>query len=140
MSTDDGNVKRDESFNLHNARNTNYLSLSPLASLSSNTLTNDQYAETRRLPSSFTPGPLDVICARGKKALQHSGNQRLRVIREMNVERYSAASSKIEKSLIVSSIVDSIREASPNGGFVKEINGVWYEVGSKIAREKCGQG
>jgi hypothetical protein len=39
----------------------------------------------------------------------------------------------------VSSVVEWFRKASPNGGFVKEMNGVWYEVGDHLAREKVGQ-
>ena len=58
---------------------------------------------------------------------------------EANLEKYSLASTKIEKSLIVSGIVDAVRESSPDGGFVKEERGLWYEVGDHIAREKCGQ-
>lgn len=49
------------------------------------------------------------------------------------------AESRLYKSLVVSSIVDSIRKESPNGGFVKEIDGVFYEVGDHLAREKTGQ-
>lgn len=58
---------------------------------------------------------------------------------EAKLEKYSSATSKLEKSLIVSSIVDSVRDASPDGGFVKKDGGRWYEVGDHIAREKCGQ-
>lgn len=91
------------------------------------------------LPSDFHPGPLDVICARGKQAYSHTGNKRLRVVIEMNLEKYNNASSKIEKSLIVSAIVDSVREASSNGGFIKEEGGRMYIANDNVAREKVGQ-
>jgi len=59
---------------------------------------------------------------------------------ESNLERYSNAKSKIEKTLVVSNIVDSVRETSPCGGFVKrEDEGRWYEVGDLVSREKVGQ-
>jgi len=92
------------------------------------------------LPPNFTPGPRDVVCARGKQAYNHTGNRRFRVVIEMNLERYSKATTKMEKSLIVSSIVDCIRQASPEGGFLREEGGRWYEAGDQAAREKVGQG
>lgn len=92
-----------------------------------------------RLPAHFVPGPYDVICARGKEAKNHKGNKRFRVLIQESLEKYSEAKTKIEKSIIVSDIVSAIREASPNGGFVKEENGVFYDVGDRIAREKTGQ-
>lgn len=95
--------------------------------------------EMTMLPSNFAPGPFDCICARGKRALHHEGNVRFRELIRENLLKYSNAKSKIEKSIIVSYIVDTIRDASPCGGFVKEIKGHWYQVGDHIAREKVGQ-
>ena len=59
----------------------------------------------------------------------------------MHLERYNAATTKQEKSRIVSDIVDTIRQASPDGGFVKldPLTGSWREVGDHLAREKVGQ-
>ena len=87
----------------------------------------------------FTPGPYDVICARGKQAAQHPGNVRFREIIQRFKPDYSQATSKVEKSLLVSEIVDSVREFTPNGGFVKKFGGRYYEVGDSVAREKIGQ-
>ena len=54
--------------------------------------------------------------------------------------KYSNAKTKIEKTIIVSSIVDEVRDRSPTGGFVKEnAEGQWYEVGDQMAREKVGK-
>jgi hypothetical protein len=49
------------------------------------------------------------------------------------------ASSKLEKSLIVSSIIDTIREGG--GSFVRQDtrSKTWVEVGDRLAREKAGQ-
>ena len=94
----------------------------------------------RPLAPGFSPGPFDVICARGRVAKNHSGNLRYKHIIELNLPKYNEAKSKVDKSLIVSSIIESIRESSPHGGFVKEENGQWFEVGDHIAREKVGQG
>lgn len=95
--------------------------------------------EMRPLAVNFAPGPLDVICARGKAAKNHPGNKRFRHLIHMSLEEYSAAETKLAKSLIVSSIVDNIRLSSPDGGFVREEDGVWYEVGDHVSREKVGQ-
>lgn len=59
----------------------------------------------------------------------------------MHLERYAAATTKQDKSRIVSEIVDTIRKSSPDGGFVKldPLTGSWREVGDHLAREKVGQ-
>ena len=54
----------------------------------------------------------------------------------MNVKKYEDSESRIGKSLILSSIIDSIRDLSPTGGFIKHEEGVWYEIGDHAAREK----
>ena len=92
------------------------------------------------LPPSFSPSKLDVICARGKLALDHEGNQRLRALVHYNLPRYSACNCKYQKSKIVSDIVNSIRGTSPDGGgFVKFDEEKWYTVSDRHAREKVGQ-
>jgi hypothetical protein len=58
----------------------------------------------------------------------------------MALEKYGKSTNKYQKTLIVSSIVDEVRDRSPEGGFVRlEPNGLWYEVGDHLAREKAGQ-
>ena len=80
-----------------------------------------------------------VLCARGKLAFDHEGNRRFRALVKQNQKQYSAAGCKYEKSKIVSFIVAAVRNASPMGGFVKNIDGAWYEVGDRHAKEKVGQ-
>mmetsp|Transcript_14540 Transcript_14540/g.35162 ORF Transcript_14540/g.35162 Transcript_14540/m.35162 type:complete len:199 (-) Transcript_14540:60-656(-) len=91
------------------------------------------------LCSNFRPGDWDVICARGKEAKNHTGNQRFRQKIGESTQEYASATSRLYKSLVVTSVVNWVRDASPNGGFVKEIDGMWYEVGDHLAREKVGQ-
>lgn len=93
----------------------------------------------RRLAPSFRPGSFDVLCARGKLAYDHEGNRRFRALVKQHQKQYSAATCKYEKSKIVSFIVSAVRNASPQGGFVKNIDGSWYEVGDRHAKEKVGQ-
>lgn len=91
------------------------------------------------LPTDFVPGSKDVILARG--ARKHTGNKRLVLILEMNLSKYASAKTKLDKSTIVSSIVDSVNEASPEGGFVRKgAGGLWYRASEVTAREKVGQG
>lgn len=93
----------------------------------------------RRLSPTFRPGSFDVLCARGKLAYDHEGNDRFRALVRQHQKQYSAAKTKYEKSKIVSFIVSAVRNASPQGGFVKNIDGLWHEVGDRHAKEKVGQ-
>lgn len=95
--------------------------------------------ERKKLPKNFSPGKYDVICARGKVATTHSGNIIFRQLIQKYKSEYAQAKSKLEKSIIVSKVVDSVRDNSPDGGFVKKVCDQWYEVGDSVAREKIGQ-
>lgn len=97
------------------------------------------FGKMRKLPMSFVPGHFDVICARGKKALQHPGNKKFRSMIQEQADLYDKTSSRQGKSEIVQSILTYFRERSVHGGFVTEVNGAWFDVGDQMAREKCGQ-
>merc|ERR1711907_604539 len=80
------------------------------------------------------PGPFDVICARGKSAYNHEGNRRFRMIVASAAEKYSKVESKLQRSMIVTDIVDTIR--SMGNGFVRRST----ETGEWVAcSEKVGQ-
>lgn len=70
-----------------------------------------------------------------------TGNRRFRVICRMHLEKYSAATTKQEKSRIVSAIFDTVQRSTDRGGFVKldPLTGKWFEVSTHHAREKIGQ-
>jgi hypothetical protein len=94
------------------------------------------------LPATFEPGPNDVVCARGKSYWDHIGNRRYREIIAAATEKYATSTNKIEKSLIVSEIVDAIHQRK--GQFVKKETknnkGVcWVIVDDVFAREKVSQ-
>ena len=93
------------------------------------------------LPPTFQPGPYDVICAKGKDARNHEGNKFFRKLIQNALPIYKEASSKFEKSMIVSEVIDEIRSRTQiDGGFVKpDGNGGYMEVGDHLAREKVGQ-
>ena len=112
----------------------------PLKTTPSTTTTSSSSNDGMKpLPVDFKPGKLDVICGRGKTARDHPGNVSFRISVEQAIDQYADATTKLEKSIIVSNIVQAIRAASPGGGFVKKENGRWYEVGDHMAREKVGQ-
>lgn len=92
-----------------------------------------------KLGNDYCPSEFDVICARGKGPKNHIGNQRFRQKIEESTPAYANARSRLQKTLLVTTIVQWVRDASPNGGFVKDIDGMWYEVGDHLAREKVGQ-
>jgi hypothetical protein len=99
----------------------------------------DEARRMTKLSPDFTLGSFDVVCARGGDAKNHEGNRNFRQKIKESADAYAKAESKLFKSLVVSKVVNWIRKASPEGGFVKSINGVWHEVGDYTAREKVGQ-
>ena len=88
------------------------------------------------MPKDFTPGPSHVICAKGKQPKEHRANILLKSLVKANLDEYSECSTKLERSFIVSRILKTIRQ---DGGFVRQVEGRWYEVGDRNAREKIGQ-
>lgn len=91
-------------------------------------------------PEDFEPGIFDVICGRGKKCYSHIGNDKFRQLVMGRLDEYSKARSKLDKSAVLNDVVEQVRLASPQGGFVKqEESGRWYEVGDFLAREKTSQ-
>mmetsp|Transcript_12651 Transcript_12651/g.14469 ORF Transcript_12651/g.14469 Transcript_12651/m.14469 type:complete len:301 (-) Transcript_12651:148-1050(-) len=115
------------------------------------------------LPSSFIPSSYDVICAQGKEAKNHSGNIYYRKLITEALDAYSQATSRMEKSQIVTDIVETVKTNAHAyaagddseghgqcndsvgdggyGGFIKKdrATGRYYQVGDDFAREKIGQ-
>jgi hypothetical protein len=94
---------------------------------------------SQSLGTDYTPGPFDVICARGKVAWHHTGNKRFRTLVKESTQDYGQAKNKTERSVIlVSDILDVVH--SKGRGFVKkEKDGGWIKVGTLLACEKAGQ-
>lgn len=86
------------------------------------------------LDPGYEPGEYDVICSRGKQYYNHVGNIRFRNMIENQVERYCRADTKVGKTMVVMSIVDAIRGASPRGGFVRFSmrRGCYVEIGDEL--------
>ncbi|CAB9502932.1 Nitrilase family, member 2 [Seminavis robusta] len=100
------------------------------------------YSETEdvMLPEDYAPTRHDVINGRGRKSYNHIANRRFRQLIAMNLERYLAARCKVDKTLVVVGIVDTIRNAKPTGGFLKRCpkTARWISLSDESAREKVG--
>lgn len=83
----------------------------------------------------FNPSLNDVICSRGKTAFEH--NKNFQDLCRQYLDGYSNANTKLDKSLIVSKIIQTVKDQTL-GGFVRKVDGVWYRVSDSIAREKIG--
>jgi hypothetical protein len=91
------------------------------------------------LPDSYYPSKHAVICAKGKKAKEHPGNQFLNSLIRSRLEEYSASMSKLDRSHIVSQIMNEVKDLG--GLFVRQltVTGPWFDVGPRNSREKIGQ-
>ena len=81
-----------------------------------------------KLASNFSPGKYAVLCGRGSKCTKSPGNQRLKQLVHSYLKPYSEAKNKVEKTSIVSAIISSVKQLSPDGAFVKYEEGSWWEV------------
>jgi hypothetical protein len=90
------------------------------------------------LPDDYEPSKFSVICGRGKGSYQSDGNVNFRAMIKNNLDRYRDAPGRLEKSFIVSEVLNMIRESCPLGAFVKYEAGRWYDLEDAVCREKVG--
>ena len=90
---------------------------------------------TQMFSNSFAPNPTAVVVSKGKKYFKHEGNQMLRRIAASRIGEYAQARTKLDKSLIISEVVDRVRSL---GGFVKleQVSGCWIQAEDLLCREK----
>jgi hypothetical protein len=81
-------------------------------------------------------GFYDVICGRHKAAFNNIGNRRFRISVALAQERYTSASTRIDKSIVIKSIADLVR--STGGRFLHRKDGAWVELEEKHVHEKVG--
>ena len=88
------------------------------------------------LPDNYQPRDNDILCGRGRGVWEHPGNRRFKSLIEAHAEKYAAARNKMDKGVVVASIVDSIREEGIL--FVKKDAKTqsWLDIGEYQAREK----
>jgi hypothetical protein len=80
----------------------------------------------------------DICCGRGKRYSDHLGNGTFQKSVLANMEAYAEASSKRDRSDLVSEMVDSLM--SSGARFVKwdTESEMWYDIGEAQARDKTG--
>lgn len=87
-----------------------------------------------------TPDSLDILCGRGADFYDHPGNHLFRQVISAALPRYIEAETKHAKGTIVSSLVDALKRASPNG-FLKycDTTMTWMKLDNYSSRQKVGQ-
>ena len=119
----------------------------PWSSLLPQKTTSSNLSRTQPLPHSNSgidiPHSNDVVCARGKKYWDHSGNQMYRKLISLAKKHYESAPNRLVKSWIVSEIISHVHKT--DGRFLKQIykNGsqqrIWVECETSVVREKVTQ-
>ena len=91
------------------------------------------------LGKDFQPREYDVICARGNQAWNNPGNKLLRALVQKGKQQYGDATTKIQRSMVVTDIVNAIREKG--NAFIKldTKTGQWQDIGDYLSREKVSQ-
>ena len=83
---------------------------------------------TSLLPPDWEPSPTTVVIGRGKVCSTAKGNARLESVCKTYLDKYKMAKSKLEKTALVSMIVETVQATCPVGAFVKYSNGRYWEV------------
>ncbi|CAB9524197.1 Nitrilase family, member 2 [Seminavis robusta] len=93
----------------------------------------------RLLPADFEPADTSIICGNKRKYFESKGNTRFRRVCDLFTQDYGSAPTKIEKSAVVSKVMNILREDCLDGVcFISPQNGRWYAVSERTAREKVG--
>ena len=93
------------------------------------------------LPLDYVPSTFDVVCGTGKDARRHYGNKTFQKTLQSYIAKYSTTTCKLEKSLLISEIMNTVRDShSEGGGFIKRIGEQWFALGTHLSREKVSQG
>jgi hypothetical protein len=90
------------------------------------------------LPADFQPSDYHVICGNKRKYFESKGNAHFREVCKLLLEEYVQAPTKIEKSGVVTKVMNILRQDCPEGAFVTPQGGRWYAVSERTAREKVG--
>jgi len=90
------------------------------------------------LPEGYEPTNKDILCGRGKGNLRHEGNQYFMKIIRANLQRYTDAPKRIDKSLVVSLIVSSLKDDGYK--FVRQDTKtrMWFQLSEPQVHEKSG--
>jgi hypothetical protein len=67
---------------------------------------------------------------------QATGNRRLRILVDMQIQNYASAHFKRDKTVIVTTVLHAVKAACPVGAFVRFDGERWWEVPDSTSREK----
>jgi len=90
-------------------------------------------------PKDFTPQSYDIIIGRGRRCFNHVGNQELRRTVASRLVLYLAATSQKDKTEIISSVLEELRDRGINFVKLNPRSEKWFDVGDHAAREKISQ-
>jgi hypothetical protein len=91
-----------------------------------------------QLPEDYKPSVTDILCGRGRACLEHSGNKIFSEVVRANAQKYIEAPKRVDKGIVVSSVVDSIKASGIR--FIKQDkhSKLYYELSHDQAHEKTG--
>ena len=89
---------------------------------------------------SLEPNEYDIVCGRGKGSYNKPGNKKFRAIVDIYAAEYQQATTKLEKSNVLSKVLDHVKKSGNGGARFIAVNkrGDWYQVSDDQAREKVG--
>ena len=76
------------------------------------------------------------MIGRGKICTDAVGNRRLRVLASTFLDQYAGCRTKVEKTEVVSQLVQIVRDGAHGGAFVKQINGRWWEMDGPTGKSR----
>lgn len=88
--------------------------------------------------TTIQPAAIDILCGRGKAYANHPGNVRFTQIIQSNLEQYESASKRIDRSIVLASLVDQFFDAGCR--FLKQNKATkkWMELETDQCHEKVG--
>jgi hypothetical protein len=90
------------------------------------------------LPHGFIPNEIDILCGRGKANAKHPGNIVFMATIRSCLNEYTAAGSRVEKSVVVTSVVDNIVAAGMRFIKVDSKYNQHVTLSSERSHEKVG--
>lgn len=90
------------------------------------------------LPHRYVPSDNDILCGRGKLYSKHLANCKFSASIRANAKRYAHAPKRIDKSLVVSSVVSKLQDAGLR--FIKQDRKSmhWFVLNDDAIHEKTG--
>lgn len=93
--------------------------------------------KAERLADDFAPLAADIVCGRGNFAVNHPGNMVFNEICRSSLDDYASASRRVDKSMVVASVLKEVTEDA-GARFVKKHRNQWYQMTMEQAHDKIG--